>query len=387
MAVRTQKRRAREPFPAPPAPGMYKKIAYSFVALTVIILFAALWFSSVRATVWITAAREPTAIRADVDVAREPERGELAGRVVQGVFEAEREFSVTQGQGTPVAGIATGRVRIFNTRSSPQPLVVKTRLLTPEGRLYRIREGVTVPSKGSVDVEAYADEEGGAYDFTAKKRFSIPGLSESMQEFVYAESITPFSGGERIVRSLAQADVDAAAETLRESLVEESKTRLRAEAGDARFTDAVFLVEDRDIKTDVNVGENAESFLISMSVSITGVFYSRADMESLVREQVKDRVPQGREIVSQGPSKMTFEIERVEILKERAGIKVDAEVITKAKTADNLVSKEAIIGLPVGDAESRIEQMAGVEEAEIVIRPGWVRRLPTLKDHITLKIR
>lgn len=387
MGIRTDKLRQREPFPAPPTPGIYKKIAYSFVALTIIIVFAALWFSSVRATVSVLVTREPTEIKTDVRVAQVPAQGELAGRVVQGVFEKVQEFKVTEGAGTSISGTATGKVRIYNKRSSTQPLVVKTRLLTSDGRLYRISEGVTVPANGTVDVEAYSDEEGAKYDFSQKTAFTVPGLSESLQEIVYAESITAFTGGEKIVRTLEALDVAEAERSMKDALLDEGKAKLQSEIGDMRYTDAVYLVDVEQRNTSVKVGEEAESFLMSLKLSITGVFYSKMDMESIVREKVEERVPEGREIVRQGPVKMQFNIQNVDVPNEQAEISVNAEVLTKATTVENLISKEAIIGLPIEEAENKIEEMAGVEEADITVRPSWVRRLPTLKDHITFKIK
>lgn len=387
MAVRTEKRRSREPFPAPPTPAIYKKIAYSFVALTIVIVFVALWFSSVRATVLLTVTRQPTEVRTEVRVARVPEQGELVGRIVQAMFEEVQEFTVKEGAGRSVQGTATGMVRIHNDRSSDQPLVKTTRLLTSDGRLYHISEGVTVPAGGSVDVEAYSDEQGAKYDFSEKKRFTIPGLSEVLQEYVYAESISPFTGGETIVRALTEEDVNRAAESFQIDVLEQAKGTLQQEAGNGGFTDAVYLVNVESKNTSVAVGEEADSFLMSMKLNVTGVFYSGVDMESIVREQVRDRVPEGRKIVSQGPIKMDFEITDVDVSAEKAEIRVNAEVLTKVTSADNLVSKEAIIGLPVEDAEYQLEQVSGIEEAEITVRPGWVRRLPTLKDHVTIKVK
>jgi hypothetical protein len=341
----------------------------------------------VRATVSVLVTREPTDIRIDVRVAQVPEQGELAGRVVAGVFEKVQEFNVTEGAGTSISGTATGKVRIYNKRSSIQPLVVKTRLLTSDGRLYRISEGVTVPANGSVDADAYSDEDGAKYDFSKKTSFTVPGLSESLQEVVYAESITAFTGGEQIVRTLQESDVTAAEESLKEILLDEGKAKLQGEVGDMRYTDAVYVVDVEEKNTSVKVGEEAESFLMSLKLSITGVFYSKMDMESIVREKVEERVPEDSEIVRQGPVKMQFSIQNVNVPNERAELSVNAEVLTKATTVESIISKDDIIGLPIEEAENKLEQMAGVEEADITVRPSWIRRLPTLKDHITFKIK
>ncbi|MBD3251947.1 hypothetical protein GF380_05890 [Candidatus Uhrbacteria bacterium] len=387
MAIRTQKRRPREPFPAPPTPGIYKKIAYSFVALTIIIVFAALWFSSVRATVTVTVTREPTDVKTEVVVADTPAQGELAGRVVQGVFEKVMEHDATHGSGRSVLGTSTGKVRIFNNRSSDQPLVATTRLLTADERLYRIVEGVTVPAKGFVEVEAYSDEEGAKFDFSKKATFTIPGLSDVMQEYVYAESVTPFTGGEEIVRFVTNEDIQTAYDELEAAVLKEAKESLNAEAQDARFSDSTYIVEILEKNTSVSVGDEAESFLSSMKVTVTGVYYSKMDMEALVREGVKERVPEGREIVAQGPIKMTFSVKDINVASEEAELEVNAEVLTKATSADTLVAKDRITGLSIDEAEDKVEQMSGVEQASIHVRPNWVRRLPTLQDHIALKVK
>ena len=234
------RRQHREPFPAPPSPAVYRNIAYTFVALTVIIVFAALWFSSVRATVTVKASRTPVVVEASVDVARAPSEGQLPGRVVQGVFEKIQEFNVGEHASTAsVDAIATGRVRITNNYSKPQPLIRTTRLLTADGRLYRIDATVTVPSKGTVDVDAYADKPGPSYALRSGTTFSIPGLAESLQKWITAESITAFEGGSKTIKVLTQGDVDNARHELELAVLEQAKKTLAAEVSDARFSDAV----------------------------------------------------------------------------------------------------------------------------------------------------
>lgn len=380
------RRHHREPFPAPPSPGIYRKIAYSFVALTVIIVFAALWFSSVRATVTIKAAREASAVEASVDVARSPNQGQLPGRVVQGVFEKIQEFNVT-GRGAKAEDtIATGKVRIINNYSKDQPLIKATRLLTADGRLYRISSTVLVPSRGSVEAEAYSDQPGKQYEFTEKTRFTIPGLSESLQKWIYAESVGSFAGGQKTIKTLTQGDLDAAQKDLEQAVLAQAKNTLLAEVGDGRFTEAVYLAKTIDMKSNVKLGEEADRFLMSYKLDVTGVFYSKTDMESLVRERINERVPEGRSIVSFEPAKTQFSISQVDVKNERATVGVKAEVTTKLSDKSPNLTKDLILGLPIDEAETKLEAVEGVEAATISVRPSWVRRLPTLKDHITFKI-
>lgn len=350
------------------------------------IVVAALWLSSVRATITVKAVREPMTIEASVDVARSARQGELPGRVVQGVFEKIQEFSVSKGEGRTEDTIAVGKVRIVNTYSKAQALVKTTRLLTSDGRLYHIDNTVNVPSGGSVEVGAYADKAGAQFEFSQKTKFTIPGLAESLQKMIYAESITSFEGGSKTVKVLGQGDLDAAAKELESAVLEQAKKTLFAEVADSRFTEAVYLVKILESKSNVKAGEEADRFLMSLKLDVTGVFYPKSDMEELVKTRLGERVPEGREVVSSDPTKTSFTVTRASAKDETASVSVKAEVQTKLSDQSPDLPKDLVLGLSLDEAKRRLEGVDGIESAEITVRPAWVRRLPTLKDHITFKV-
>lgn len=387
MSIRRQSRHVREPFPIPQTPGIYKQIAYSFVGLTIVIVAVALWFSSVRASVLITPAKEATKIQVDIPVSKNPGQGELAGRVVRGVFDATQEFAVNTGVAKEEIGTTTGKVKITNTYSSPQPLVKTTRLLTEDGRLYRIAEGVTVPAGGSISVDVYADADGAQYDFSDKQTFTVPGLSPSMQKFVTAVNIGSFEGGKRLIRALSQQDIDAAQKTLEEGILEDAKKKLRASANDAALSESVFVVDSKEKNTSAKAGDEADHFLMGMKLNVTAVFYSKTDLDLTVRQQIVKKLPTGRSIISKDPMNVTYEVKDADAASERAKVVVNAEMLTIPTKADNLISKEAIAGLPIDEAEKKLQAMSGVEDAVITIHPSWVRRLPTLAGRISVKIK
>jgi hypothetical protein len=387
MSIRRQSKRTREPFPVPQTPGIYKRIAYSFVGITIVIVAVALWFSSVRASVLITPAKESTAIQVDISVAKDPTSGGLVGRVVRGTFEKTQEFAVNTGVAKEEIGNSTGKVKITNTYSAPQPLVKTTRLITDDGRLYRISEGVTVPAGGSVAVEAYADEDGASYDFTGSTKFTIPGLSSSMQKFVTGVSITPFSGGRRLIRSLGQSDIDSAHKALEATILEDAKKDLRSDVDNPLLSESVFMIDGTDVNTSAKPGDEADHFLMGMKLTVTGVFYSKTDLDALVKQKLLDKIPSERAVLSKDPINLTYNVTDTDATNERAKVTVNAEMLTIPVKADNLISKEAIVGLPIGEAEAKLQQMNGVEDAVVTIHPSWVRRLPTLPGRISVKIK
>jgi len=387
MAIRKQVHRQRDPYPSPPASGAYAKIAYSFVALTVVVVLAALWFSSVSATVTVSATREEMPIALELDVSKNPTESQIAGRVIQGVFDGMDEYTVTSSQATMVPGTSVGRVRITNTYSSNQPLVKTTRLLTSDGRLYRISDSVTVPAGGSVEVEAYADQMGSNYDFSTPTSFSIPGLSVDLQRFVTAKSITSFTGGQQSMHVLTQSDIANAQRELRDKIVLDAEKKLRASVTDSRFAESAYVPEDVEVNTSARAGDQTDHFMLSLRVKVTGVFYAKSDMDTFVKNGIASHVPVGHILAADDPVKVTYDVSSANPTLETAHITVNADVLTKPTNADGFIAKDAIAGLPVNEAVQTLEQMKGVENADVVVHPSWVRRLPKVTGKITVKIR
>lgn len=149
------------------------------------------------------------------------------------------------GAGGGVVGKARGTVIITNNFSSAaQPLVATTRLLSAEGKLFRLVEGVTVPGRregengepGVVEASVVADQSGSDFNI-APTTFTIPGFQGGPKfEKITARSTKPMSGGGSDsadgVKSVSREDRDQAAERAkneaRERFLEETNASLKA---------------------------------------------------------------------------------------------------------------------------------------------------------------
>jgi len=125
-----------------------------------------------------------------------------------------------------------------------------------------------------------------------------------------------------------------------------------------------------------------------MKLNVTGVFYAKQDLNAAIQSLVEKSIPKDRKLATAGDSmKLSFDVKDVDAANEKANIDVTAEVLTKRTSAEGLVDKTIVLGQPIADAQRLIEKINGVESAEIIVKPSWVRRLPTLKDHVTVKVR
>jgi len=86
---------------------------------------------------------------------------------------------------------AQGTVRIVNNSNSSIELVRSTRLLSTNGKQFRLASGITVAAHGQAAVSVYADNNGTDYAL-APSRFSMPGLSTDLQAKIYAVSDATF---------------------------------------------------------------------------------------------------------------------------------------------------------------------------------------------------
>lgn len=390
--------------PAPVTPRLYRNIALTFLGLTIAVVILVVWMSSVKATVRVHVKRDPANVELAVDIAKQPTTGELRGRVVQGPFDNILEFNVKeQATSTAVALVATttGRVRITNNYSKAQPLIQRTRLLTPGGKLFRITSTINVPPGSSVEVEAVSDQPGSEYAVKKGTAFTIPGLWVDLQKLIFAEAITDFTGtaiGGAARRIVTQTDVDSAYASLQEGVVEKAKKLLMAEAGigpeqvgstcpaNGDCWEAVYLVAPLEKKTNISPGQPSESFLAQVKVNVTGVFYPKKDMDALLRTKLKERLPEGRELIGFGENQATYRLERSDAETEKARIQASVQAFSRLTAQSPSLSKEALLGLSIEEAKDTFAGIEGVEFIEVTLRPSWARRLPSQQEKIDLRI-
>ena len=99
---------------------------------------------------------------------------------------------------------AQGTIQITNKSNSPIFLVKTTRLLTPDGKLFHLAQGVLVPVNNPVTATIYADQNGSAYAVDPT-HFTFPGLSSDLQNSIYATSSVTLALAQPYAGSIAQA--------------------------------------------------------------------------------------------------------------------------------------------------------------------------------------
>lgn len=409
---------------------MYRKIAYTFIGLTVLVIVGVLWLTSVRADVAIRLKQSSVKLDGVVEVARSPQPGQIPGRILKGTYTKTREFTVLGEAGQPANPaaeqpapapapvpatpapesndvIARGTVRIMNKYSKGQTLVKTTRLLTPDNKLYRIDATVQVPAGGEVTVAAYADKPGREFVLTEPTKFTIPGLFVDLQTFIYAESDVAFQAVPRgtapapvvtaPVRTpakttksgipVSKADLDRAEKSLTDELLNNAMKTLADQVENRETMEVVYVMNVVDKSTNASVGQVTDVFLSSIKLDVTAVYYSKDDMQALVRSKLRERVPAGREFLPFTGGAVTYALESSDPKTEVATMRVTADATYRLSPTSPLLQKSVIAGKNIQEAKTLLSSIEGVESADITVHPSWIGSLPTLKDRIKLDIQ
>ena len=383
-AVKKSKVVAKGPAPAAPSLKLYRRIAVGFVVAVAMMLAAVLYVSTVSATIRVTPVRTTVKTEFIADVVKTPTRdSEVRGSIVTATVQKTAPFLPSNG-GKTIDEKAGGTVVIHNTSTRAQPLVATTRFLTANG-LFRLDKTVTVPAKGTVEATIHADVAGAAGNVPPSS-FSIPGLSESLQKLIYAESLVAFTGGTRTVSIVTQEDIDRSALELRGTLEEEAKAALNAKNTDALAGQAYsFAITEQ--KSDTQAGTEASGFNLTMTIEATGVFYDRDALAVIAKKKLFEQLLPGTDFVGSNDNALQASVDKVADAKlGTASVHVYMDGIVAPSATSRSLQPGRFAGMSQEEIKELLTKEKIASDVSVDFTPFWMKRVPRLKDHIYVEI-
>jgi len=365
---------------------LYKRIALTFIFFVAIALMAVTYLSTMQAVIRVVTV--PTEITTDF-IVRTVETattdGEVQGEIHSGTLGKTKTVTLSSGTQKEVAEQAVGTVTISNTTNTPQPLIATTRLLTANGVLFRLKNSVTVPAKGSIDALVFADQKGLSGNIPPSS-FTIPGLNEVKQSLIVAKNTNAFTGGVKQISVLTKEEMEKAVEALKQELTEDAKEMLRAQRK-VSYQGEAFFVDVKDQKMSAKVGDEVNTFDLSLTASVSGVFYDEAALKKITTRKLYEGLSQGKEFIDEGEQSREIRVEQVNAGQNSASI----HVIQKGKVMTSRTHKALEVGQFVGMTEGEVQasllEQHMATSVEVDFFPFWVRTIPRLKDHIYIEIR
>lgn len=377
--------------PQPKSIGLYRKISFFFIALTVLLLGSIFYFYFVSLTIEVIPKKERKSDKVSFTVSgqsngQEPSfgKGSVDGAVEQIPVKEEGKFLAT---GAEILGREIiGKAVIYNNKGDKQVLIATTRLMSPEGKVYRIKERVEIPPNGSKEVEIYTDEPSEEMAI-GPTRFTLPALWAGLQDKVYAESKTAFSYNTQVKKYIQQIDIDKGLQDLKASLVD----KVSRQFGDnyKGFDKVIFEIDKNSLQVNpsAKANDSVEDFIISLSAKVNVVAFKRADAEQLAREKFLSKAPPEKKVIGLEASETKYNLSSTDFATGQAVVEASFVGFQSARKGDALVEREKLIGLNESQISDYLTNSDNFSDFKIKFSPSFMKKAPALVDRIKIIIK
>ncbi|NIA02573.1 MAG: hypothetical protein GWP15_04255, partial [Nitrospirae bacterium] len=240
-------------------------------------------------------------------------------------------------------------------------------------------------------------------------KFFLPGLRESSQSEIYAESYEPMTGGVTdYVTYISTEDVEAAKSRLHDELMKTAVDELKVAVSEksqlvAGSTTYTLLEGEGAIQlgeVTINVagdleGQTVSEFTVSGEVYVSGVYYDHdAMLEILKSELLLKKSPQ-KELLRINEDSTSYRIfewdEYSGKMKLTANIKgiEQFSIDPNKENGERLLTKikDHIVGKDIDDAKLYIQNLPEINKVEIDSWPVWSPTIPNIPENIEFEIR
>lgn len=288
---------------------------------------------------------------------------------------------------------ARGTVTLLNNFSSEtQPLVATTRLESPEGKIFRLTEGVTIPGQkngqpGTIEATVIADQAGSEYNI-APSTFTIPGFKGGAKysKFSAVSNKAMLGGGNGSgsdVSVIAKVDIDKAESQAKEQAKQAYMEAIKGElsSGERVLEEGMEIVSQSKSALPL-VGTAASSFDYEDTFKVRAFIFSEKTIEEKVSVQGEQNIggvpfKPTNIVLTYGESAPNFSDGSVRI-KTHALVTLES-VIDKDRLTAGLLGKDA------EEISVALESFPEVKKIQIDFKPQWFSAVvPKSKDRVTI---
>jgi hypothetical protein len=365
-----------------PPLSIYKKIALSFIVLTFLLIVIIFYFTLSYA--YITIYPKTQDINTDFNFiivedqnAVKATEGIFSGKLVDQTFENEKVFPATGSK--LLTGDLVGRVKLVNNLSKVQTLIATTRLLTPDGTLFRIKNKVDIPAQGSLETDVYPDDPA-KVSASAGTKFTIPGLSQNLQQFVYAQAVSDFKASGQEVKIITQEDLDKAASSYTDELAQQLIT--------PDDIDKAKILNKEVISTEFSqkAGDQADEFKLKLKVKVSGVIFDESPVKDFAKKVMEGMVTSDEQLTSDTSDKLIYEIQKIDSANKVVQLKGSIKGTTVISENSQILDRDKLIRLSSDEIKAYLENFDNIESVDISFFPSWSKKMPFFQDHIIIKV-
>lgn len=326
-------------------------------------------------------------------------KGIIPARIIKVDPKITKEYKAT-GNKSVSNQKARGTVTIYNEySSSPQPLVATTRLLSANGKLFRLIKGVTVPGTtivdgqmhpGSIQAQAVADEAGSDFNIGPNK-FTIPGFKSRPNKYnkFYAKSDQAMSGGgdgNEKVHAITQSDIDNAKNKILADLNNSIKQKIKNVAGNnIVLLDDAINKKEAIYKLSDSLGEIVNSFQITADMPASAMVINQNDLKKMVAQML---IKAGDSQANINDNSVTIDFGKTNVNFNTGIMNIRFHAVGQIKPDINVdMIKKAILGKNETDLKAYLSTYPDIKNVNIEYQPSFISgRIPFQSNRVKITL-
>lgn len=291
-------------------------------------------------------------------------------------------------------GMARGIVKIYNNYSNqPQPLIATTRVLSKEGKLFRLLKTVTVPGMdedkpGVAEVQVIADEIGQDYNISPSE-FTIEGFKggDKYDKFKVVSEEKMLGGANDIenkkVKVVTKGDIDLAREKTIEKFNQNLEKNLK-EKLNSNETFVLTSIEKDIISSDSSYAPDdiIDEFSYTVKQRIRVITFNKEAFKNKITQAFEEEKADNLEFEKIAETNYQKDIANYE--SKRLDLTVNAKLLYWPKLNKNEIQSKL-----AENNNSEIKEYLGnlnqINKAIISYSPSWLSSFPIKDKNISIK--
>ncbi len=370
-----------------------------FIGIGALLALILLWvlFSKILPKAKITITTDSSAVSANTDFTADAAAKTVdeAARILpatQKVFTKDDSEKLTatgqKDEGTKAIGSVTLKNCTHTAGSVDIPAGTN---LTTGNFTFITQSGVTLPASAfngigtcissTKDVDVQAQNAGDQYNISGGRTFSVKGYPDVSG----VDSSAMTGGTSKIVKVVAQADLDAAKQKMFDRNNDPAKAELVKQMKAEKFfaINETFSTGNPTLTSTPKVGEVATDVTVNMTVGYTMLGVKQDDLAKIVEAEIRKHIDNDKlAILNNGlDTAQTTITDKKSDTNVKVALQINAEA---GPQLDAAAIKQAVAGRKRGDTQSIIEARPGIKEVKIDYSPFWRGSTPTRISRITV---
>lgn len=392
---------AKEEFELPPPAAvpllLYRRIALAFIIVVAAVLLVVMYLSTMQAVIHVIPVAKNFSSDLIVHVSGTPvDETDVRGMILSGTMTKTKTFSPSGEGAKQVEGKSAGTVTLTNKTNTSQTLVATTRLLSSDQILFRLDKNVSVPANGSIEATVHADKFGVSGD-VPPGHFTIPGLNETKQTQIFADSKVAFTGGVQSIAVVSKEELQKSIDALKEEITNDAKELLRTQAIKEKtgvetvaWSGEVFTAEITNQKASIQPDTESKSYDVTMTAVVTGVFYDRTSLEKAFTGHLYEGLGQGQDFAdfsedAKELSRLEVTIDQYNSAQKAASLHAHMDGKMTITRTNKALDVSRFVGMSADDVSKTLVGSGVAESVKVEFFPFWLNKIPRLKDRIYIE--